>query len=225
MEKFVLKKSLRSLFSLGLVLSLISLGACQKAQEEEDEGLAPFTQVSGNFTQKDAKGLEGSGTIRMNSNLPGIVSSSSLELKGRLKTAGSSLAVVLYSDSMSVDPSKGIVVKITRSSALTDEVTVDIIVQNIPVGVQPSRVAYLRGSDLNLIVEVHNTLTSARVMLWRKESVTYNLSTVEFDSATASHLKATFPGGGGQGIFAGLILTDARVNSFALGEAKVSTLP
>lgn len=215
MEKLILK-------SLVLVAAL-SLAACAQ-KEEEVKGVDAYVTINDNFTQKDTDGLDGSGAVRFSNTLPGITSNQSIEIKGSLRPGGS-VSVVMNSDDLALSDSKGVIFQLIRSSTTTDtRPSARILVQGVAVNVAATRLAYYNAQDFNVIIEVHNTPTSTRVLVWRKDYINFSLANVDVDTATASHLSSTFPGGSGQGIFAGLKLVNSKLTAAQIGDAKV-TLP
>lgn len=217
MEKLILKSL--------ILTSLVVLAACgQKA--EDAAGIAPYTVISGNVSQNDTTviGTTGDAVLRFNSNLTGVTSNQSIEIKGILQPSGS-VSVVFNSDDLALANSKGVIVTLNRASAVSDVTcTGSVTVKGVTVAIASQRLAYIECLNFDVFIEVHNTATTTRVLIWRKDLLSYSLANPDVDSAVPAHFQGSFPGGGGQGIFAGLKLHDATLTVAQVGDAKV-TIP
>ncbi len=209
MEKFILK-------SLVILCTLATI-SCGKATEIEG-GLDNYVYVSGTFTQQDSTALTGTGTVRFTSTLPSINASKSIELTGEIYNTGS-ITAVFFSDNTALPSNRGVQIKFLRtaSASLNGLITVN----GVSVGILDTRLAYITPGSFSLILEVHNTPSASRVIVWKKDSVSYSLSNVEVDSDTASHLSGAFPSDGGAGLYSGLQLNDAHLTAAVVSDAKV----
>lgn len=210
MEKFILKSL--------IILAALTTIACGK-ETDPQAGIDTYVYVSGNFSQQDSVALAGTGTVRFTSTLPSINSGRSLEIAGEIFNSGS-LNATFFSDVASLPLNRGVRVNLTRTSNAS--LTGYISVNGSTVGIHDGRLNYITPGAFSLIIEVHNTPSLSRVIIWKKDSVTYSLANVEVDSATNAHLSGIYPlGVGGLGVYAGLQLTDARLTSAFLSEPKV----
>lgn len=202
-----------------VTISLLSLVACSGAEVSDVTGIDSNTTITGNFSQNDTTKLEGSGTIRFTSTLP-VDSSRSIALKASLDStiAASSVAVVFYSANAAIPTTSGIMVKFTRSGASVDG---QISFNSNAATVAASKMSYYFPTALDVIVEVHNIATKARVLVWRRNMVEYAAATADIDSDRSGDLNSTLPVQKGAGVFVGLILENATVTAAHVDTQKI----
>jgi hypothetical protein len=216
-EKLILKSL--------LLLSFMLLASCGKKQEDT-VGIAPYTVISGNLSQNDTGGIGGSGdaVLRFNSTLSGVTSNQAIEIKGSLLPAGS-VSVIFNSEDLALADNKGVIFTLTRATEPgSTTCAANVSVKGVAVAVATQRLAYINCFDFDVFVEVHNTATTARLFVWRKDLLSYSIVNADVDSSVSADLQSSFPGGGGQGIFAGLKLHNVTLTGAQVGDAKV-TIP
>lgn len=203
-----------------LFLALLGLLSCGTSSTDGFFGIDDYAYVSGSFSEADTSALVGSGVVRFTSPAGGIYTSESLELAGELDNTGNSVAVVFHSNDMTLPDTSGVIVKFTRTSGAA--LSGIISVGGAAVAITDSRLLFITPGSFDVIIEVHNTLPAARVLIWRKDSVTYSLANVDVDSNVAADLNGSSLSGWGQGVYAGLKLSGARVTQASMGSAKLS---
>lgn len=211
MEKFFLK-----FLSL---LSLSTLVACSAAEPEVTSGIDSNTIVSGSFNTYDASKIEGTGTIFFVQNLA-ISSSRALFLTGSLDNtiASSSITAVFYSQNSAIPSTDGVTVSFIRSGA---SVNAQIGINGNSSMVNSSKLIYYFPSSLDLIVEVHNVNSQARVLIWRRNSLDYTPQSADVDTARQGDLVSSLPVQTGSGPYAGLIIQNSTVTTAHLDTQKV----
>lgn len=210
MEKFFL----RSL----LTISALSLIACSGTEVTEISGIDPNTIVSGSFTQYDNSTISGSGVLRFTEALT-INSSKSFTLKASLdQINSSSVAVVFYSANSSIPTNDGVTVTFSRSGA---SVNGQISLNGNAAMVNTTKMSYYFPTSLDVIVEVHNVGSKARVLIWRRNMVEYAPETADVDSNRSGDLESTLPTQKGAGPYVGLIIQNSTVSAARLESQKV----
>lgn len=211
MEKFLL----RSL----LLLNSLYLISCSGAVNDNLSGIASNTVISGTFSQRDGDKISGSGTIRFLESLS-ISSSRSLALKASLddSISASSLAVVLFSSNAVIPTSSGIVITFNRSGA---SVIGSISYNGQSVSMSSSKLSFYFPANLDLVVEVHNVASQARVFIWRRNMVEYSAESADIDTSRSGDIVGTLPSQNGPGPYAGLILQNATVTAAQLESQRV----
>ncbi len=212
MEKFIL----RSL----LILGTLGLAACMNAEPPEDTtGIDSHTVITSSFSQHDENSISGSGTIRFTESFV-TTSSRSLALKASLDQAIalSSITTVLYSSNAIIPSNDGIAVKISRSGIT---VNMQISFNGNTASVNSSRLVYVDPMSVDLIVEVHNINSKARVLIWKRDFNEYSPATALVDTDRSGDLNSTLPVQNGGGPYVGLILQNATVSAARLDVQKV----
>lgn len=170
-------------------------------------GLDAYLPVNDLFTEKTQSRLSGSGTIRFSS--PLIGQDMAFKLSGSLDALQTSyIGVVFYSNNLTVTNNSGIEVRFTRDNA---GVLGDIIVRSAISAVTSPRMNFYFPASLDVIIQVKNASNGARVVVWRRDSVTYSLATADFDSADSTTINPTLPNYGGLGNFIGITMNFATV--------------
>lgn len=210
MEKFFL----RSL----LTISVLSLIACSGAEVTEISGIDPNTIVSGSFTQYDNSVISGSGVLRFTEALT-LNSSKSIALKASLdQLNSSSVAVVFYSANSGIPTNDGVMVTFSRSGA---SVNGQVSLNGNAAMVNTTKMSYYFPTSLDVIVEVHNVGSKARVLVWRRNMVEYAPETADVDSNRSGDLESTLPTQKGVGPYVGLIIQNSTVSAARLESQKV----
>ncbi|MEK2645906.1 hypothetical protein [Bdellovibrio sp. BCCA] len=210
MEKLILKSL--------LVLSLFSLAACSGVEPEEVSGIDSNTRVSSTFSEYSSDKIQGSGTIRF-SELLTVSSSKSIALKASLDTLSmSSVAVVLYSSNSIIPSNDGIAVTFTRSGA---SVNAQVSFNGNSAMVNSSKMSFYFPTSIDVIVEVHNVNSKARVFVWRRNMVEYAPATADVDTDRSGDLNSSLPVQRGGGSFTGLIIQNSTVTAARLDSQKV----
>lgn len=208
MEKLVL----RSL----LIIGTLVLASCGKVTEEDVSGIDSFTTVSGAFSQSDSTKIEGSGTVRFIQTLT-VASSRSVTFKASLDSAltTSSISVIMYSPTSTLPDSNGLRITLTRSGA---SVNGQIAFNGNTATIPSSALTYYYPASLDLVIDVHNVASKARVMIWRRNMVQYAAATADVD--TDSNV-TSLPSQNGSGVYMGLILQNATVTAAKVDNPKV----
>lgn len=213
MEKFILRRLLPI-----LTLPFLFAG-CNSAPMEEVTGIDSNTQIVGAFSQYDNAKITGTGRVRFTATLPNP-SSRSLSLKANLDQtiANSSVAAIFYSSDATVPTNNGVVVTFSRNGL---NVQVTIAVGNSVRTVNSSRLTFLYPASLDVIIDVHNVGSQARVLIWRRDSVGYTAGTADVDTDRSGDLDSALPISTGGGGFVGLSLTNATVSGAVIGVQKL----
>ena len=208
MEKLVL----RSL----LILSFIALASCGKVTEEDVSGIDSFTTVSGAFSQSDSNKIEGSGTVRFIQTLT-VASSRSFTLKASLDSAitASSISVIIYTPTITIPDNNGLRITFTRSGA---SVNGQISFNGNNATMPSSALTFYYPASLDLVIDVHNVNSKARVMIWRRNMVQYSAATADID--TDGNM-TSLPSQNGSGAYIGMILQNATVVAAKVDTPKV----
>lgn len=211
MEKFLL----RSL----LLLNTLYLISCSGTVNDNLSGIASNTVISGSFSQRDEDKISGSGTIRFLESLT-ISSSRALALKASLddSISASSLVVVLFSSNSVIPTNSGIAITFSRSGA---SVTGSISYNGQAVSMNSGKLGFYFPASLDLVVEVHNVASQARVLIWRRNMVEYSSASADIDTLRDGDIVGTVPGQNGPGPYAGLILQSATVTAAQLESQRV----
>lgn len=211
MEKLILKSL--------LVLSLFSLAACSGVTPEDISGIDSNTIISSSFSEYDANKIHGTGTIRFTESL-NVSSSKSFALKASLDEtiAMSSVAVVMYSSNSTIPTNDGIMVTFSRSGA---SVNAQISYNGNAAMVNSSKMSFYFPTSLDVIVEVHNINSKARVFIWRRNMVEYAPATADVDTERAGDLNSSLPVQRGGGPYVGLIIQRSTVTAARLDSQKV----
>ncbi|WP_413612290.1 hypothetical protein [Bdellovibrio sp. HCB-110] len=211
MEKFILKSL--------LALSLFSLAACSGVEPTEVSGIDSNVIVSSSFSEYSSEKIHGSGTIRFLDSLT-VSSSKSFALKASLDDtiAMSSVSVIMYSANSVMPTNDGIMVTFSRSGA---SVNAQISYNGNAAMVNTSRLSFYFPTSLDLIVEVHNINSKARVLVWRRDMVEYAPATADIDTERAGDLNSSLPVQRGAGPYAGLIIQNSTVTAGRLDSQKV----
>lgn len=208
MEKLIL----RSL----LILSFLAFSACGKVTEEDVSGIDSFTTISGSFSQNDKSKIVGSGTIRFLQTLT-VASSRSVTLKASLDSAitASSISLIMYSPNSTLPESNGVRITFTRAGASVDG---QIAFNGNTATMPSSALNYYYPASLDVVIDVHNVDSKARVMIWRRNMVQYAAATADID--TNSNV-TSLPSLNASGIYMGLILQNATVLAAKVDNPKV----
>lgn len=211
MEKLILKSL--------LVLSLFSLAACSGVEPTDVSGIDSNVIVSSSFSEYSSEKIHGSGTIRFLDSLT-VSSSKSFALKASLDDtiAMSSVSVIMYSANSVMPTNDGIMVTFSRSGA---SVNAQINYNGNAAMVNTSRLSFYFPTSLDLIVEVHNVNSKARVLVWRRDMVEYAPATADIDTERAGDLNSSLPVQRGAGPYAGLIIQNSTVTAGRLDSQKV----
>ncbi|MGZ3773075.1 MAG: hypothetical protein ACXVCY_03455 [Pseudobdellovibrionaceae bacterium] len=211
MEKFIL----RSL----LAISLYTITACSGGVPDNISGIDPSAVVSGSFANNDHLVLSGTGTIRFTEILS-LFSSRSIALTASLNDAFSPsfLNVNFYSNFAVLPVNDGIMVAFSRSGA---GVNVFISYNGSSAAVTSSKLTYYFPTSLDVIIEVHDNSSQARVLIWRRNFVEYTAATADIDTTRPGDLGSPLPMQRGGGPYVGLSIQNATVTAAHLGPAKV----
>ncbi|KYG60919.1 hypothetical protein AZI85_10715 [Bdellovibrio bacteriovorus] len=210
MEKLILKSF--------LALSFLTIAACSPAEVTDVSGIDSNTAISGSFQEYDANKIQGIGTIRFTTVLP-VSSSRSLALKTSLDNVSSSwVSTVFYSSNAAIPSTNGVAVTFTRSGA---SVTAQISINGNSSMVSASKLTFLVPTALDLIVEVHNVNSKARVLIWRRDQITYSPAVADVDTERSGDLVSSLPTQTGGGGFVGLIIQNSTVTAARVDLQKV----
>ncbi|MGZ3768960.1 MAG: hypothetical protein ACXVCP_05670 [Bdellovibrio sp.] len=203
-----------------LAFSFIILTACSGAEPDNTDGIDSNSVTSGSFTTYNNSKIEGSGTILFTEVLT-LNTSRSIALAGSLDSASgsSTLSAVFYSGSNNITTTDGIAVTFIRSGS---NVNVQISYNGNSAMVDSSKTSFYFPASLDLIIDIHNYGSQARVLIWRRNSVQYTAASADVDTSRTGDMVSTLPLQKGSGIYAGLILQNATVISARLGTQKVA---
>lgn len=186
---------------------------------EEILGIDSNTQVVGSFSQYDKAKITGSGRVRFTATLPNP-SSRSLHLSANLDQtiANSSVSAIFYSSDATVPTNNGVIVTFSRNGL---NVEVKIAIGNSEHQVHSTRLNFLYPAALDVIIDVHNNGSQARVLIWRKDRMGYSADTADVDTIRPGDMVTNLPVSSGGGGFVGLSLTNATVSAATIGAQKL----
>ncbi|MNJ94668.1 hypothetical protein D3C87_123700 [compost metagenome] len=212
MEKLLLR------FTSSLLI-VLSLAACGPGNSTDAPvGLDAYTPVNDLFGEKTSTVLAGSGVVRFNS--PMIGQDQSFKLKGSLDTlSGSYIGVVFYSNSLNITNNSGVEVRFTRFNATVQG---NITVRSASSTIDSARFAFYYPANLDVVIQVKNSPSGARILIWRRDLVTYSIANVDVDSSLIAHVSPSLPAYGGQGNFIGLTMNFATVTAAQIGALIVA---
>ncbi|MEN0057462.1 MAG: hypothetical protein AAGB31_01400 [Bdellovibrio sp.] len=224
MEKFILNIPFQRIrnngfFSGVLLLSWALVLISCSGQVEKTSGIDSNTVITGSFQTYDETTIEGSGTLRFMESLS-VLTSRAFVLKASLDStiAMSSVTVNMYSSSATVALTNGVAVTFTRSGA---SVVAEVSINGNTATVNSTRMAYYYPTNLDVIIEVHNVNTKARVLVWRRDLIEYSVLTADIDTDRSGDLLSSLPTQRGQGPYVGLILNNATVTTARLESQRV----
>lgn len=218
MEKRFLKTLLLGSF-------ILLAASCGKKEEDKSTGVDSYIVVGGSLSQADSEAIAGDAVLRFESTFPGVTSHKGINIKGNLAPSGY-VSVIFNSDDLNMSDAKGVIFKLSRSTdPLATSCTATVSVQGVTAAVSNTRLAYFNCYSFDLFIEVHNTPTANRILVWRKELMTYSIANADVDSSSTAHFQTSYPASGGQGIFAGLKLHSATITTARMGDADVVSVP
>ncbi len=216
MEKFIL----RSFLILNLTLLSSSLISCSPAAVSESIGIDKYQKVFGQITSTTSEEgptvVSGTGGLLFTRGLPGITSSVSYSLRGKLDYDPSHITIISHtSGSISPTYNSGISIKIERDGI---GIKVSTWVGNqIPVTISNGTLGSILYNDFDIIIDVHNTEDTYSILLWPKYYMVYSAATSLIASGT------NLPEGLGNGIQFGLTMQNATFSKMLLDNAKTIT--
>lgn len=212
MEKFLLKTF--------LALSLFTLAACSGPEPESViSGIDSNSIISGSFTTYNNSRIQGSGVLLFTEALP-LFTNRSITLRATLDNAvgSSTLTVVFYSTSSAIPFNDGVSVTFSRAGA---SVNAQISYNGNSATVTSSKMSFYFPSDLDVVIDIHNAASQARVLIWRRNLIEYSAATADVDTSRTGDLSAPLPVQRGAGPYAGLIIANATVTEARIGLPKV----
>ncbi len=210
MEKLILK--------ILILCSIVFLAACGTVEQEDISGLDPYTKISGAFDKADLNEVSGIGTIRFSSLLAS--SNRSLALKAQLDgpISNSWVAATFYSSDIGLAANNGLVVRFDRSGI---NVIGSVSFNGTTVQMNASRLGAYFPASLDVIIDVKNIAPKARVLIWRRDMVTYSVAAADINSDLGTDVTGTLPTQYGAGSYAGLTVNNATVTAAKISIAKV----
>lgn len=210
MEKLILK--------ISLLCSIFVLSACGVVETEDISGLDPYDIVSGAFDKADSEEISGIGTILFSS--PLASSSRSMALKAQLDgtISNSWVAATFYSSDSGLAANNGLVVRFDRSGV---NVIGSVTFNGTTVQMNSSRLSAYFPASLDVIIDVKNTSPKARVLIWRRDMVTYSVASADINTDSATDVSGALPNQRGAGLYAGLTVNNATVTAAKISVAKV----
>jgi hypothetical protein len=201
-EKLILKSI--------ILFSILALAACNSADLEDVNGIESNTIVSGSFDQYDNAKISGTGRVRFESTATGDRTALALQaaLDDSLNT--SSVSAHFYSPSLILNPTTGVVVTFTRNGA---GVTGQIAVNGTSRDISASCLSFFFPTSLDLIIEVHNSGTRSRVLIWRRDLTIYTADNADVDTERSGNLVGGTLSGVGSGLYWGLSLNLSTVSA------------
>ncbi len=217
MEKLILRSAFK-IRALSLLVLPLTLASCNSAKLEDVFGIDANTQVVGSFSQYDNAKIVGTGRVRFNSPLPQS-SSRSFSLKASLdQISNSSVSAIFYSSDLTVPTNNGVVVTFTRNGL---QVQVTVAVGNSVSTVNSSRLTYYYPASLDVIIDVHNVGSQARVLIWRRDVLGYTAANADVDTARNGDVSPALSVSTGGGGFVGLSLSNATVSAASISSQKI----
>lgn len=216
MEKFIL----RSLQILNLTLISSALISCSPGTVTESIGIDEYQTVFGQITTNNSSDgittVSGTGGLLFNQALPGITSSVSYSLRGKLDYEPSHITIISHtSGAVSTPSNPGISVKIERDGV---GIKVSTWVGNqIPVTFSNGNLGSILYNDFDVIIDVHNTDSTYSILIWPKNYMVYSRET----SLIAAN--ASLPDGLGTGARFGMVIQNASFTKMLVGNAKTLT--
>lgn len=210
MEKFILK-----FLALSPVLFLV---ACGTVEPEDISGLDPYTVISGAFDKADSDEVSGIGTIRFSSLLPSTNRSMALKAQLDGPISNSWVAATFYSSDIGLAANNGLVVRFDRSGI---NVIGSVTFNGNTVQMNASRLSAYFPASLDVIIDVKNIAPKARVLIWRRDMVTYSVASADINSDLGTDVAGTLPSQYGAGSYAGLTVNNATVTAAKISLAKV----
>lgn len=210
MEKLILK--------ISILCSVFFLAACGTVEPEDISGLDPYTKVSGAFDKADLDEVSGIGTIRFSSHLAS--NNRSMALKAQLDgtISNSWVAATFYSSDSGLAANNGLVVRFDRSGV---NVIGSVTFNGTTVQMNSSRLSAYFPASLDVIIDVKNTSPKARVLIWRRDMVTYSVASADINSDSGTDVTGVLPSQYGAGSYAGLTVNNATVTAAKISVAKV----
>lgn len=203
-----------------LALVFVSLAACGSVSDSSPTNLDSYNIVTGSFGTSSESNLSGVGTIRFVNTLSGVSATHHIRLAGSLDLlSGSTLSVILFSDSLIVDNESGVEIRFSRTGASVEGL---IRVQNSTGNMDQTKLNLYFPAQLDLLIQVTNSSSGARVLVWRRDFVTYSIANADIDSSALSDVSPALPSTGGLGLYAGLKLNNATVTSAQIGNVLVT---
>lgn len=204
---------------LFVLLASISLLACgTSADDFVSAGLDSYVQVEPGFQTLNDNEATGNGSLRFLNVLPSL-SGRSISIKGTLnQLTGGQISVIMYSSSANVSNSTGVNIRFTRQGTTVNGA---IAINGNEVAMSPSRLSFYYPANLDLTIEVHNTGSRSRVLIWRNDLMTYTAATADIDTLNSNHINGTLPTQTASGGFVGLRLNQATVTRFRVALPKV----
>lgn len=213
MEKLILKSSFKKSLALGLIT--LGLVSCQRAKDELKEGFDDYVVVSGTPADQTDFRVEGTLTMRFLKTLPQLQNNSSFEIDGALYSNLAAVTLVAFAQSSLL--SDGVQVRFERDG---NQVRGSIRINSQDTRqIVSSRLQRVFPNDLEIVVEIQNRADGVRVLLWRGDMISKDLTSVEFDSQAPGSLSLALPAEGGLGLFAGLRLENAVITTARLRDA------
>lgn len=211
MEKLILRSFL-------IVTTLTTLVSCGGEISSDPTGIDAYAITHDQFSEKTQDTLSGIGVVRFITPLSST--EQTLKLRGSLDLiTGSSIIAYFYSDSLNLTNNSGVEVQFIRSGAAVEgKIVVRSSVSNMATG----RLAFYVPSNLDVIVQVRSiTNSSTRVLIWRRDAVTYTVAQADINTTNNSHITPMLPNYGGLGNYAGLGIQNATVTAAQISTATV----
>lgn len=211
MEKFILRSV--------LLLSVLILTSCAAPEEAPDSvGLDANTVVSGSFSNYDNLSVTGTGTLLFADVLP-TSSRRAFQLKASLDNITTSWVEVIFYGSNSAFPgTDGISIYFQRNGAGVNSI---VMFNNAASSVTATNINYYFPTDIDVFIEVHNDGSKARLLVWRRNMVSYVAASADIDTNRAGDLGSAMPNTVGSGGFVGLRMQSATVSSAKIIMPKV----
>lgn len=204
MEKLILRNFIAKAF---FIVGFILVAGCGGEVIDGTTGLDGYTVTSDTFSEKTSSSLVGTGTVRFDN--PLTLNEPTLWLKGSLDlVSNSSITAKFFSSSLTLSDSSGIEVQFSRSGA---SVLGQIVVRGSTSTITSSRLSFYVPANLELLIQVLSTTNGSRVVVWRKDSVTYSLANADINTQTSGNVSPNLPAQGGLGTYAGLTLVNSTV--------------
>ncbi|XGC79655.1 hypothetical protein ACES2L_09980 [Bdellovibrio bacteriovorus] len=210
MEKLILRSV--------LLVSLFILTSCAAPEEAPDSvGIDANTIISGSFSNYDNLSVAGTGTLFFTDVL--ATSRRAFQLKASLDNITTSwVEVIFYGSNSSFPGTNGISIYFQRNGASVSSI---VVFDNAASSVTATNLAYYFPTDIDVFIEVHNDGSKARVLVWRRNMVSYVAASADIDTNRAGDLASAMPNTVGSGGFVGLRMQSATVTSAKVISAKV----
>lgn len=187
------------------------------AEKKEDAlvggGFDEYTTVSGSLAAQNDAIVDGTALLRFLTTSSSALDIKSISLQAEMPSNLS--AITFYAHSSSLNLTDGVQVRFERQGA---NVVGYIKINNEPMRqINSQRLTGVLPNKLDLVIEVQNSPTQPRVVIWELSADPRTHQNFFFDSSIAGHLDSALPLQAATGVFFGLKLENTRITRARLG--------